>query len=75
MQRFATGPIIVAFVIFTLWTAIGATRLVVVAKRDDLDLSWPGIALLYACAAVAAWFAFRLYRIRRAKRREALTKG
>jgi hypothetical protein len=75
MQRFATGPVIAALVVFTLWTAIGATRLVIIAERDNLALSWTGIAILYATAAIAAWFAFRLYRIRQAKRRPPLTKG
>jgi hypothetical protein len=69
MQRFATGPVILAFVFFTIWTVVGATRVALAADRDDPNVSWTGIGLLYVVAAAAAWFAFRLYRIRRAKRR------
>jgi hypothetical protein len=75
MQRLATGPVIAAFAIFALWIAFNTTRVVLAIRRDDSDASWTSLAVLYGIAAISAWFAFRLYRIRRAKRQPPLTNG
>ena len=75
MQRFATGPVIAALAFFALWTAYITTRSALGAEGYDPAVFWTGIAVLYLIAAAAAWFAWRLYRIRRAKRREALTNA
>jgi hypothetical protein len=74
VQRFATGPVIVVLAIFAVYTAYGATRLAITAEGRD-SFFWTSIAVLYVFAAAAAWFAFRLYRIRQAKRRRPLTNG
>ena len=75
MQRFATGPVIVVLALFAAWTVYGATRAAITAEGYDPAVFWTSIALLYAIAAAAGWFAFRLYRIRSAKRRQPLTDG
>ena len=75
MQRFATRPVIVSLTVFAVWMGIGAVRVTIAADRNDPEVSWTGIALLYVIAAAAAWFAFRLHRIRQAKRRGSLTNG
>ena len=73
MQRFATGPVIFAFTFFAAYTVYGATRAAVTAEGYDPALFWTSIVALYVAAAAAAWIAFRLYRIRQAKRRRLLT--
>jgi hypothetical protein len=72
VQRFATGPVIVVLAIFAIYMAYGATRLAITAEGRDAFF-WTSIAILYVFAVVAAWFAFRLYRIRHLKRRKPLT--
>jgi hypothetical protein len=74
VQRFATGPVIGVLAIFAVYMAYGATRLAITAEGRDLFF-WISIAVLYVLAAAAAWFTFRLYRIRQAKRRRPLTNG
>jgi hypothetical protein len=73
VQRFATGPVILVFALFAAYTVYGATRAAVTAEGYDPAVFWTSIAILYAIAAVVAWIAFRLYRIRQAKRRRPLT--
>ena len=75
MQRFATRPVIVALVVFAVWMGLGAVRITIAADRNDPEVSWTGIAALYVIAAGAALFAYRLHRIRRAKRPPPLTNG
>ena len=74
MQRFATGPVIVVLALFAVWIGYGATRVAFTADSRD-TVFWTSIAVLYIFAAAAALFAFRLYRIRQAKRRPPLTNG
>ena len=73
MQRFATGPVIAALAFFALWTGYITTRSAFTAEGYDPAVFWTGIAVLYVISAAAAFFAFRLYRIRQVKRREAQT--
>lgn len=75
MQRFATGPVIVVLALFAGWTAYGATRVAITAEDRDSAFFWISIAVLYAFAAAAAWFAFRLYGIRKNKGSGPLTNG
>lgn len=65
---------IVVLTLFTVWIGYGATRVAISAERRDTGF-WISIAVLYAFAAAAAWFAFRLYRLRQAKGRRPLTNG
>ena len=75
MQRFATGPVIVAFALFAVWTVYITTRSAITAEGYDPAVFWTGIAVLYVISAAAALCAFRLFRIRRAKRRGPLTNA
>ena len=75
MQRFATRPVIVALTVFAVWMGLGAVRITIAADRDDPEVSWTGIAALYVIAAAAGLCAYRLYRIRQAKRPPPLTNG
>jgi hypothetical protein len=75
MQRFATGPVIAAFAFFAVWTAYITTRSAFTAEGYDPAVFWTGIAVLYVISAAAAFFAFLLYRIRRARRRRPLTNA
>jgi hypothetical protein len=75
VQRIATGPVIIVFALFAIYTVYGATRAAVTAEGYDPAVFWTSIAALYLIAAGAAWIAFRLYRIRQAKRRRPLTNG
>lgn len=74
MQRFATGPVIVVLALFAAWMAYGATRIAISADGGAAAF-WTSIAVLYVFAAAAAWFAFRLYRIRKNKGSRPLTNG
>jgi membrane protein implicated in regulation of membrane protease activity len=74
VQRFATVPVIVVLALFAVWIGYGATRVAITAEGRDTGF-WTSIAVLYVFAAAAAWFAFRLYRIRQSKRRRPLTNG
>jgi membrane protein implicated in regulation of membrane protease activity len=74
MQRFATVPVILVLALFAAWIGYGATRVAIIAESRDTGF-WVSIAVLYVFAAAAAWFAFRLYRIRQSKRRQPLTNG
>jgi len=74
VQRFATGPVIVVLALFAVWLLYGATRVAITAESRNA-VFWTSVAVLYAFAAAAAWFAFRLYRIRQAKRPPPLTNG
>jgi hypothetical protein len=75
MQRFATGPVIAALALFAAWTVYITTRSAFTAEGYDPAVFWTGIAVLYVISAAAALFAFRLYRIRRAKGRRPLTNA
>jgi small basic protein len=75
VQRVATGPMIVALALFAVYTVYGATRAAITAEGYDPAVFWTSIAALYVIAAAAAWIAFRLYRIRQAKRRRPLTNA
>jgi hypothetical protein len=75
VQRFATGPVIVALVLFAAYIGYNATRVVLAADGDESAAFWPSIVVLYLLAAGAAWWAFRLYRVRAAKRSGPLTNG
>ena len=75
MQRFATGPVIAAFAFFAVWTVYITTRSALRAEGYDPAVFWTGITVLYVISAAAGLFAFRLYRIRRAKRRGPLTNA
>jgi len=74
VQRFATGPVIVVLALFAVWLLYGATRVAITAESRNA-VFWTSVAVLYAFAAAAAWFAFRFYRIRQAKRHQPLTNG
>ena len=74
MQRFATGPVILVLALFAGWLGYGATRVAINAEDSD-TVFWASIGVLYAFAAAAAWFAFRLYRIRKNKGRPPFTNG
>jgi hypothetical protein len=67
VQRVATVPVIVVLALFAVWIGYGATRVAIIAESRGAGF-WTSIAVLYAFAAAAAWFAFRLYRIRQLKR-------
>jgi len=75
VQRIATGPVIVVLALFAVYIVYGATRVAITAEGYDPAFFWISIALLYVIAAAAAWLAYRLYRIRQAKRRRLLTNG
>jgi membrane protein implicated in regulation of membrane protease activity len=74
VQRFATVSVIVVLALFAVWIGYGATRVAITAEDRDTGF-WVSIAVLYVFAVAAAWFAFRLYRIRQSKRRRPLTNG
>lgn len=67
MQRFATGPVIFVLAAFAVYTLYIATRSALTAEGYDPAVFWPAIALMCVLAAGAAWFAFRLYRMRSAR--------
>jgi hypothetical protein len=73
VQRLAKGPVIFVLAAFVVYTIYIATRAAVTAEGYDPATFWPSIALLYLFAAGAALGAFRLYRLRAAKRRGSLT--
>jgi hypothetical protein len=75
MQRFATGPVIAALAFFAVWTVYITTRSAFRAEGYDPAVFWTGITVLYVISAAAALCAFRLYRIRQAKRRGPLTNA
>lgn len=68
MQRFATGPVIFVLAAFAVYAFYIATRSMLTAEGYDPGTFWPSIVLIYVLGAVSAWFAFRLYRVRSARR-------
>ena len=75
MQRFATGPVIIVLALFAVYIVYNATRIILAIDGSKPATFWLSIAILYLFAAVAAWAAFRLYRIRASKPRRPLTNG
>jgi hypothetical protein len=73
MQRIATGPVIVVLALFAAYILYTTTTIAL--ENDGPATFWLSIAVLYVIAGAAAWFAFRLYRIRKNKGSRPLTNG